>query len=191
MDDSRRCTAHSSRTGERCKKAAILGHHVCPTHGGSLPNTKAAARKFLDEQRVPAIFALREVIDSTQDDRAKVAAAKEILSRTGMAAATKFEVESYERELTAAQAEQLARILRRAVGALGIPPDDPAVRKVVRAAIMAEGENGIEWHRPEGVGVVSEDTAKVMLAELRQEPPPLMLVAAPEPEPDDPDEVAL
>ena len=31
MDDARRCTAHSSRTGDRCKKAPILGDsYVAP-----------------------------------------------------------------------------------------------------------------------------------------------------------------
>lgn len=191
MDDSRRCQAHSSRTGERCKKAAVLGTTVCATHGASAGQVKAAARRRLAELIDPAIDALHRAAES-KDMRAVVQAARAILDRAGVPATTALEIDERERELTVAQAEQLARILRRAVGALGIPPDDPAIRKVIRAAILAE--DGDEWHRPEGVGVVSEDTAKVMLAELRQEPPPLLLVAAPESEDADPDgaeEVAL
>jgi hypothetical protein len=28
------CTAHSKRTGERCKAQAITGRHLCRHHGG-------------------------------------------------------------------------------------------------------------------------------------------------------------
>lgn len=50
MDDSRRCTATAKSTGERCRKAAIRGGTVCGTHGGSAPQTKAAAQRRLEEQ---------------------------------------------------------------------------------------------------------------------------------------------
>ena len=34
MDDSRRCTATSKQSGERCKRAASRGRTVCAMHGG-------------------------------------------------------------------------------------------------------------------------------------------------------------
>jgi hypothetical protein len=40
---SQRCTAHSSRSGQPCKRYAIEGGTVCPTHGGKAPQVKAKA----------------------------------------------------------------------------------------------------------------------------------------------------
>lgn len=51
-DDTPRCTAKNSRGG-RCRKRPIVGGTVCPTHGGSAPQVRAAA-----EARVQARQAL-------------------------------------------------------------------------------------------------------------------------------------
>lgn len=37
------CTAKSKRSGERCKKAAVVGRNVCHIHGGKTPGGIAAA----------------------------------------------------------------------------------------------------------------------------------------------------
>lgn len=46
-DDSRRCTATSKQTGERCRNAATAGATVCRFHGGRSPQVQAAARRRL------------------------------------------------------------------------------------------------------------------------------------------------
>jgi hypothetical protein len=54
MDESRRCTGTSTRSGERCKKAALKGATVCATHGGSAPQVKAAAKRRELERKANA-----------------------------------------------------------------------------------------------------------------------------------------
>lgn len=46
-DNTGRCTAMASRTGERCLGRAIKGSHVCYTHGGRFPHVRAKANKRL------------------------------------------------------------------------------------------------------------------------------------------------
>lgn len=55
MDD-RRCRARSKGTGERCKRAAILGGHVCSMHGGKAPRVRAAAEKRTAEAEARQIL---------------------------------------------------------------------------------------------------------------------------------------
>lgn len=51
-DDARRCGAKSKSTGERCRRAAILGGTVCPMHGGRAPAVKAAAARRVARERL-------------------------------------------------------------------------------------------------------------------------------------------
>lgn len=55
MHDSRRCTAKSKRSQERCKRAAIIGGTVCSMHGGKSPAVaaRAAARSALATYGAP------------------------------------------------------------------------------------------------------------------------------------------
>jgi hypothetical protein len=98
MDDDRRCTAHSSRTSDRCKKASILGGSVCRTHGGSAPQVKRRAEERLRELQFPALSSLADAIvaDAHQLDRrggiitlgpdhaVRLRAATVVLDRTGL-----------------------------------------------------------------------------------------------------------
>jgi len=86
MNESRRCKAHSSQTGQRCKKAAMLGQTVCRTHGGASPQAKNAARERLNDLVDPAISSLKKVLEraiDSEDYAAVVRAAISILDRTG------------------------------------------------------------------------------------------------------------
>jgi hypothetical protein len=48
-----RCTAKANRTGKRCRRGAIAGGSVCPTHGGQAPavQRRAAERVALEQAR--------------------------------------------------------------------------------------------------------------------------------------------
>ena len=88
---SRRCTAHSSRTGEPCKKWAINGTNVCGTHGGKAPQVVAKAQQRLREaadrmaerllhmaesDKIPSYVALGAINSAL--DRAGVAEPKDV-----------------------------------------------------------------------------------------------------------------
>ena len=61
MDESRRCTATSKQSGERCGRAAIVGGSVCKIHGGGSPQVQAAANRRLVEQEATKELAKVEV----------------------------------------------------------------------------------------------------------------------------------
>jgi hypothetical protein len=67
-DDIPRCTATSSRTGERCRNRPVRGATVCSTHGGLAPQVRAAAERRLQQQaaeRAAATYGLPREIDPT------------------------------------------------------------------------------------------------------------------------------
>lgn len=53
-DGTPRCTAKSSRTGQRCRQRPMAGGTVCRTHGGSAPQVRAAAERRLLARAVTA-----------------------------------------------------------------------------------------------------------------------------------------
>ena len=59
----RRCTGHSSRTGEPCKKWAMFGASVCYSHGGSASQVRAAAQLRLAEAEVRRITGAAPMTD--------------------------------------------------------------------------------------------------------------------------------
>lgn len=66
MDD-RRCTATSRQSGERCKRAAIVGGTVCVMHGGKAPAVAAAAAGRVE--RANAEVALQVGLAAAYGDR--------------------------------------------------------------------------------------------------------------------------
>jgi hypothetical protein len=49
-----KCTARSSRTGDRCKRWPVAGGTVCPSHGGRAPQVRDAAERRQAEARIRA-----------------------------------------------------------------------------------------------------------------------------------------
>lgn len=84
------CTAHK-QNGQACKAPAIRGANVCRVHGGSAPQVKAAARRRLLELIDPALVRLGEALDS-DDERIRIQAIREVLSRTGIDEPIQIEV---------------------------------------------------------------------------------------------------
>lgn len=84
-----RCSAHSSQTGEPCKRWAISGATVCATHGGRAPQVKKSATERIAERietlAGPAVTVLQELMES-EDERVRFTAAKDLLDRGGFKA---------------------------------------------------------------------------------------------------------
>lgn len=68
VDETPRCTAHSSQTGEPCRNRPVKGATVCATHGGRASQVVAAARRRLEQQaarEAVATYGLRRDVDPT------------------------------------------------------------------------------------------------------------------------------
>ena len=80
MDESKRCTATSNRTGRRCGLARIPGTTVCATHGGKAPQVREAAqRRVADEQARE--LARKIDVDVTQFHGDPIEALRDLLRR--------------------------------------------------------------------------------------------------------------
>lgn len=92
------CTAHSSRTGDRCKKMAIVGHHVCNTHGGSSPAVREAARKRFLALVDDAVYGIEKLAGigghglAAETEAVRLRALQDILDRAGLKVTDKLEV---------------------------------------------------------------------------------------------------
>jgi hypothetical protein len=100
LTHSRKCTAHSSRTGKPCQRYAIMGATVCQTHGGSAPQVKRKAEQRLREMVDPMISRLNEL--AMQTDNPKVAAdcVRDALDRAGIGALVQAKVKTAEQRNT-------------------------------------------------------------------------------------------
>lgn len=80
-----RCTAKSTQSGERCKKARIPGTNVCGTHGGRAPQVQRKARLRLLELVDPAVGTLaRIMVDGNAKHTDRLRAAENVLDRAGV-----------------------------------------------------------------------------------------------------------
>ena len=139
MDDSRRCIGTVHTTGQRCKKAAILGGTVCQTHGGGAPQVKAKAertiRAQLDALQDPPVRQLKTRVEDEERPALALRAAADILDRGGYKAPEKLDVRGVQAFLDASKVRgmdteeivELRRLLIKA-GALTAPEVGPAGR---------------------------------------------------------------
>jgi hypothetical protein len=89
---ARRCLAHR-KNGEQCRNWAIQGHHVCRYHGGAAPQTKAAAREFLELQALKnARDNLQELADNAKSEDVRLRATNSALDRAGLKPPTEVDV---------------------------------------------------------------------------------------------------
>jgi hypothetical protein len=81
---AQKCSARRSN-GEPCKRWAIIGGTVCPTHGGSAPQTRAAAHARI-AALAPAAFHVMHAALSEEGVpwAVRVRAAQDILDRSGL-----------------------------------------------------------------------------------------------------------
>lgn len=74
-----RCTARANRTGERCRRAAIAGGRVCPTHGGRAPAVKQRAAQRVALQQATDLLGDGVTADPLQVLAAAVRASAALL----------------------------------------------------------------------------------------------------------------
>lgn len=86
MDDPEphRCRAKSKQSGQRCGQRVVPGLTVCRFHGGSAPQTLAAARRRLAEAAIPAASVLIREAASADKSGDRIRAAAEVLDRAGL-----------------------------------------------------------------------------------------------------------
>lgn len=131
MDANARCSAKSKQSGERCKRAAIVGGAVCHVHGGARRATREAARLRLLAAADPAAAKLVRLLDS-DDEAAQHRAAVAVLDRAGLGRTDHVELSGPEGRPIAVtvQAAQVVQVLTGVLQDLDIELDD-RVRQIV------------------------------------------------------------
>ena len=88
-----RCTAHSARTGNPCRAWAVRGATVCEAHGGMAPQVLRSARARREALIEPSIDAIEQLVESADSEQVRLAAARDVLDRTGYRATEQVQVE--------------------------------------------------------------------------------------------------
>lgn len=165
----RRCSAHSSRTGEPCRQWAMVGGSTCQAHGSMAPAARQAILRrvslaealatgdrrhpseVLDDalrvvdvagQQLIAAIASGSVTVTPETVTALVEAAKQqaVLAKVVLDAGGGQQWSA--REALRAQGAVLAEVLRALAELLGHDPQDPAVKARVSEAIRVGASGG-------------------------------------------------
>lgn len=89
------CKAHRRATGEQCRRSAIRGGTVCPSHGGRAPQIKRKAMQRLEAAADQVMAALiRIATDERYKPADRVQACKDLLDRAGYGVTHRFAVEA-------------------------------------------------------------------------------------------------
>lgn len=70
--------------GDPCRQYAVRGGNLCPKHGGALPNYRAMAMERLERNAPKAVKTVIEIMNEGEDGRTRLAAARDVLDRTGV-----------------------------------------------------------------------------------------------------------
>ncbi|QDP45569.1 hypothetical protein SEA_FUZZBUSTER_85 [Microbacterium phage FuzzBuster] len=79
----RQCAAKSKQSGQRCKRAPIVGGTVCKIHGGGSPQVQESARARLAREIMPSIARLATERDKAPKASDRIRAATSLLDRGG------------------------------------------------------------------------------------------------------------
>lgn len=159
----RKCEALSGRSGQRCRRDAVVGAAVCPTHGGMAPQVQAAAEKRVTLAEAIATAPRRqpwEIMDDTVHlsdvllgqvvlevkEQGSVSPALldklvSALERANRLSKTSLDAGVAERRtrLAEAQATQMFAVFTRVLSALGLTPEQRArVPELLKREIEGE-----------------------------------------------------
>ena len=88
-----KCSAHRHSDGKPCQRPAARGATVCPVHGGSAPQVKAAAKRRLDQAADALVQKLLKfALDDDAPDNIALAAIRDALDRAGLVAPRTLDV---------------------------------------------------------------------------------------------------
>lgn len=98
----KQCSAHSSRTGDRCRAYAIIGGSVCVTHGGAAPQVREAARKRFLELADDAVHGIEKLAGigghglPAKNEAVRLRALQDVLDRAGLKVTDRLEISQSE-----------------------------------------------------------------------------------------------